>query len=93
MEILKSKNISCSPNWHSSSLSDRSYCLYLFVLGFLLPLTVIISTSAVALRAIQTVRTNNIEPLTSIDSNQSVQSMEPPISRVRFLSLYEGAQS
>ena len=50
--------ISCSPNWHSSSLSDRSYCLYLFVLGFLLPLTVIIFTSAWALRTIKSVRAN-----------------------------------
>ena len=47
---------SCSPNWHSPSLSDRSYCLYLLVLGFLLPLTLILSTSAAALRAINKVR-------------------------------------
>ena len=49
-------NSSCSPNWHSPSLSDRSYCLYLFGLGFLLPLTVILVTSVWALRAINTVR-------------------------------------
>ena len=46
---------SCSPAWYSSSSMDRSYNLYLFFLGFLLPLSLLLSSSAAALTAIKTV--------------------------------------
>ena len=46
---------SCSPAWYSSSAMDRSYNLYLFSLGFLLPLSLLLSSSAAALTAIKTV--------------------------------------
>jgi len=47
-------NISCSPAWSSDSAEDRSYNLYLFSLGFFLPLALLLSTSAAALSAIKT---------------------------------------
>ena len=47
--------LSCSPDWYSDSAGDRSYNLYLFSLGFVLPLGIIISTSAAALRAVKNV--------------------------------------
>ena len=46
---------SCAPDWYSQTPSNRSYNLYLFSLGFLLPLSLIIYSSAAALRAIRTV--------------------------------------
>ena len=46
---------SCSPAWYSQSVSDRSYNLYLFSLGFVIPLTIILSSSAASLSAIKTV--------------------------------------
>ena len=47
--------VSCSPAWSSDSAEDRSYNLYLFSLGFFLPLALLLSTSAAALSAIKTV--------------------------------------
>ena len=49
------KYVSCSPAWSSDSPEDRSYNLYLFSLGFFLPLTLLLSTSAAALSAMKTV--------------------------------------
>ena len=53
-DVSKFPNPSCAPSW--SFASDRSYNLFLFSLGFFLPLFIIISTSISVVRTIKHVR-------------------------------------